>query len=226
MYIKDVILVILLFTVVFGVFNLYLKKKGIDYVNLYGVTAVYFLVFTIVGFCMFYRYIITLVANFSIFSLWPLAVFFILNILVYYLANRFIQKPMDVIMKYKEDFLKIDYRYMFSKSFEILFQQLIVAIVAAVLRNMGFDTYKIVLAFAILFALPHVFLIFITDLKFAMFYTFSAMLSAVAFPLLILKINNGFIFSYIVHFVFYTCSALVVWILRGQRNAKGNVGEY
>jgi hypothetical protein len=114
-----------------------------------------------------------------------------------------------------EFFLTLDFRYLFSKSFEVLFQQVMIAsLVSSLARVTGGILWTCAL-YAAVFAVGHLPMIHLfgnQSRSFARFYIAAAVFSAAVFPPLILLVPDGLVYAYIAHSVFYTVLALVFWI--------------
>jgi hypothetical protein len=64
---------------------------------------------------------------------------------------------------------------------------------------------NVALAYAVLFGVPHVALFALSgaSLAYATIMTASAFASAAIFPHLILKVRNGFVYTFVLHLLFY-----------------------
>jgi hypothetical protein len=146
------------------------------------------------------------------------------SIIIYYFAQKNLKKDKKIINKYRNvDFIKIDFRFLFSKIFEIFFQQLMVFILIKILNNLGFNLTIIILVFIFLFGLSHLFLIKINKKMFGLFYTLVGILSAFIIPYIILNINYGIIITFIIHYLFYIFAGVLFWIIKPYKllNMKG-----
>ena len=123
--------------------------------------------------------------------------------------------PKEYFEEYPQrQYLKIDLRRLFSKSIDILSQQVAVVLLVMFLGDAGLNLNQIILIFAVIFGLVHAPLIIIERGTWPSWYfTIFSILSAVVFPTLILKVQYGFVNSYIIHLVFYTLTATGFWIL-------------
>lgn len=202
------------------------NRLKIDYVKRYVLTAVYFLFATFITWTLFPS-VSGLFRELSFYDLVILIFFFIINIVIYHITPMLLTKPLLFLKKFPfHQWLSLDYRFMFSKSFEILFQQFAIGALVVKLGEVGLTPGGIVLFFAIFFALVHAPLIWLDNLEWGLYFTFSALLSAVAFPVLILTFSNGIVWSYIVHWLFYTVSSIVFWVVLDKRKNSAFVRRF
>jgi len=203
---------IFLWIIPFGAFFL-LRKKGINYIRFYGITTLLFLMFTFVSVVFFRNILFPIFKVFTIIPFVFLVLLFIIIILVYHFFNKHVKKPLN-LMKSNPDqyFLLMNYKYLFSKSFDILFQQVQILVLVLLLFNSGFSLVKIVIIFSALFGLVHVFNIPLAGKYFGLYYFLASILAGVLFPLLIINFKYGFVYSYILHWIFYLISAILFWL--------------
>lgn len=100
--------------------------------------------------------------------------------------------------------------YFLPKSIEILFQQLLVVALVLGLSAENFSLRSISLCCAITFGGAHVLLAF-GDVSWAYVVRFSvlATLFGIGFPYLILRVPNGFAYSYILHWGYYATTVVM-----------------
>ncbi len=110
-------------------------------------------------------------------------------------------------------FLFADSNFFIPKFAELLLQQ--VLIVATVLTLASFDRniFFVSLMYGIMFGFAHVFILVEIPPAYVAFLAGAAVISAAVFPYLILRVKNGFIYSFILHWLFYV--ALTVLHLSG-----------
>jgi len=150
----------------------------------------------------------------TIFQLILVLIFLSFIFLTYFISNKFLKKPIEFIEKYSTaPFLELDYRYIFSKSFEILYQQLLIIALAYLLYDAGLNLTMITLIFAAMFGLSHIGSLRYHKNMFGVIILFAAMVSSFFFPYLILKFKYGFIYTYIAHWLFYSNTGLLFWIM-------------
>ncbi len=100
--------------------------------------------------------------------------------------------------------------YFLPKSAEIILQQLLVSALALSFLNAKFDIKNICLWCAGLFGISHVLLVLGgKSVLYVTTFTFLATLAGFIFPYLILKVRNGFMYSYMLHWSFY---AIIIFI--------------
>ncbi len=99
--------------------------------------------------------------------------------------------------------------YFLPKSAEIILQQLLIAALAFSFYNSKFSTKTTCMLCAGLFGSAHLLLVFGgPSFLYVSTFTFFATIAGFVFPYLILKVKNGFMYSYMLHWTFY--AAIVV----------------
>ena len=155
-FISKLALWILLWAIGFGIFFFYLNKRRITYTENYITTSVYFLFLALAATLLFKEELKLLFAPFEVMPFALLIVTFILNGLAYYAANKFLTKPTLATRRNSTQyFFRRDFRYLVSKSFEILFQQVLIAVLILMLKEQGFSLDQIILIFSLLFCIVH-----------------------------------------------------------------------
>ncbi|UCH84849.1 MAG: hypothetical protein JSW50_03940 [Candidatus Latescibacterota bacterium] len=140
------------------------------------------------------------------------------QILLYRLAHGRFARPVQLIADNpREMFLTLDYRYLVSKSFEVLFQQVMVVLIVAMVWERTGTLPGTMIAFALVFAIGHLPMVRLfgeQNRLFASIYLVAALTSAVVFPVVILKVDGGFVYTYAMHSLFFTL--LAMWFWRGN----------
>lgn len=99
--------------------------------------------------------------------------------------------------------------YFLPKAFEILVQQVLIAALVLGLQAHFKSLTQVSFSYALLFGGGHIalFLLSSAPTLHAAAMTLAALLSALIFPYLLLRVRGGFIYSYVLHFVFYLALA-------------------
>jgi len=78
------------------------------------------------------------------------------------------------------------------------------------------------LGFAVLFGAAHIPSIFFESRTWGIFFASFSVLSALIFPALILLVPYGFIYAFIIHFLFYIIAGVSFWwFLKGKGGTDG-----
>ena len=209
----------LLWGLSWGFFMLYIFKR-IDYIKHFIWTALYFLTTAIVASLVFKDHIFRVVQNFTPVPLVILALVIFLHIFLYFYLPKHLREPKDYFKKHpKRQYLTLDKRRLVSKSMDILAQQVFVVLLVLFLQDAGLSLGQIILAFAVIFCIVHFPLIFLERGWPSWYFTIGSILSAIFFPTLIIKVQYGFVYSYIFHWVFYTFTAIGFWIWYQNKKA-------
>lgn len=195
----------------FGFFLL--NKKRIDYINKFYISIVYFFSLSILIVVIFWKEFTKLInVEFSIIPFLFVPLLFIVNIFAYNYIRNNLKKPNQLIKENPQVFfLKLDNKYLASKSFEILFQQILIILLILWLSQLGLSVFGIIISFAILFGLGHSYLIYSRGKLFGTIFTVSSIFSAIIFPILIIYVPWGFIYSYFIHWMFYISAGFFFW---------------
>ena len=109
--------------------------------------------------------------------------------------------------------------YFLPKSVEILVQQILIASLILEFKFRFNSLKDTIISYAICFGGAHVILYYISSapIQFAVIMTVSSLLSALIFPYLILQVRGGFVYSYMIHLIFYILLAILLhtWPLPG-----------
>jgi hypothetical protein len=101
--------------------------------------------------------------------------------------------------------------YFLPKSIEILLQQVLIAVFVLELARQNFSLRIIVLVYAIVFGSAHLLLFFGGSFPpTVLIMTLAAVVSAAFFPYLMLRVPRGFLYAYMMHWIFYALLALLL----------------
>ena len=105
--------------------------------------------------------------------------------------------------------------YFLPKAVEILLQQLLVTVLVLELSARFDSLKKVIITYAISFGAIHIFLFLFTGapVVYATIMTTGALLSALIFPRLILRVHGGFVYAYVIQFAFYIFLAMFLHAL-------------
>lgn len=183
----------------------FLNKKKINYTQRHWLASAFFFLVSLLIVLFYNKDLFFLIE--PKFQVLPF-IFLILMLVLNYLAYKYVGYFYPNYKKAFEFddfyfFAKFDKKYFLSKSFEILFQQIMIALLAIWLLSSGLAFFMVVFAFALIFGLGHVPNLFFGNKSIGLFFLIASIVSSFAFPFLILNVEWGFVYSYIVHWVFY-----------------------
>ncbi len=202
---------------------LLLNRKGIDYINKFYISMIYFLSLSILVLAIYWKDFSELVKiEFSIIPFLFVPLLLIINILTYNYIRNNLTKPSKLINENPQlFFLKLDNKYLASKFFEILFQQILIVLLIIWLSKLEFSILGIIVYFTVLFGLGHLYLIYSIGKLFGTIFTIASIFSAIIFPILIVYVPWGFIYSYFIHWMFYISAGLFFWKREHQKRKLG-----
>jgi hypothetical protein len=100
--------------------------------------------------------------------------------------------------------------YFLPKSMEILLQQLLILALVLTLSAQKWSVRRISLVSAVAFGASHVLLAFGgVPAGYVIRFMVSAAVFGLIFPYLLLRVRNGFAYSYVIHWVYYAASAVL-----------------
>lgn len=208
----DILVWILLWAITFGTFY-FMTKRGVTFNKRYGLLILFFLFFSFLAVYYFKDILVNLKGNFTLLPFLIFAFIYITTIALYNLSHKRLQRPTLFIERYPhQHFIKMDYRYLVSMPFQILFQQIMIWIIVLWLSKQNYSLFEIITYFILIFGLLHVFAMMPNGKVFGTYYLIASLIGAFIFPILILKVNYGFVYSYIVHFSFYSISSVLFWL--------------
>jgi hypothetical protein len=144
------------------------------------------------------------------------------NFIAYYFGRKFLKKPGELIKGNPNEYnLLMDYRYILPKAMEVFFQQIYIVLLTLTIFDAGFGLGEATLVFALIFGVLHIPLIKSVGKFFGGYYSVFAVLSGVIFPILIIKVEYGFVYTFIIHLFFYILSALGLWAYFGKKKGIG-----
>lgn len=194
--------------------------KNYDYIKEYKKTSAIFIVATIIVVFIFYRQLAPFFENFTIVPF--------LFLLLFYIAVYMLYRRMKILIdsktveKHKASGLYLtamDHRFLVSKSFDILFQQILALIALALLKDMGVNLVWIILFFIAIVTFSH-FTIIKKNFHYGVYTTINSPLAVIISLFLILYIHYGFVYSYILHWVYYLIGGVGFIILKKRQSRK------
>lgn len=154
----------------------------------------------------------------------PVSIFIlglILNFLIYKFVNKHFTKPSRLINKFKTvEILSLNTTFLLSKSFEILYQQIYIWLLIIWLNDYGFNGLSISLMLSIMFGIGHLLLFAKMGKLFTLIYSVAAVIASFMFPYLVMNVNYGFLYSYILHTYFYTFLGVSFWVFKLLKKNK------
>jgi len=182
-----------------------------NYIEKYRLTATFFFLISILVVLVFRSdFYFFIKSSFQVLPFLFLVLLFILNAMAYKYVGMFFPNYKKVFeMDSTLYFTKFDHKYLLSKSFELLYQQIMISLLVVWLAKSNFSLSNIVLIFAFIFGLGHILLFFQIKKSVALFFLIASIISSFVFPFLILKIEWGFVYSYIFHWIFYIIAGFI-----------------
>jgi hypothetical protein len=198
--------------VVWLTFVLYLQPQGIDYVNKYIITCLYFLVIIVYFSFAFKRQIGEYVDKFSPKDLLSMVIFAVTVIITYFVIGLLSENsPLNLNRYELPQMLWLDEKYLVTKSFEIMFQQAFFMLSIYYVFDEKISDYIDMLIFGLYCLILHIPVLFIEGSMGKILFSVS-FFAGLIFSYCITKSKKGFIYSYMIHFGFYVLLAVIFWL--------------
>ncbi|MBU6370629.1 MAG: hypothetical protein KGH93_00600 [Patescibacteria group bacterium] len=211
--VKKVLGLSVLWFSVWGFLILYLEPHGIDYVHNYVITSLYFLLVIVYMTNAFKDEIGAYVDRFEPSDLLAMTLFAVFVSVVYYVTAAYAgHSPLFFLRDRIPDALKLDYRFLITKSFEIMFQQCFFMISIYYLFDNNVSRIADMLLFGVYTMLIHVPILFVPTSSGKILFAVS-FFAGVIFSYCITRSRRGFVWSYMIHFAFYVLLAVSFWTL-------------
>jgi hypothetical protein len=202
----------LIWFLVWAVFICYLEPQGIDYINNYVLTSIFFLLVIVALTTIFKEQIGEYVDKFSPKDLLIMVLFSLIVTAIYYFIGLLTQEnPLNAAKSILPAILQLSDRFLVTKAFEIMFQQTFFMISIYYLFNNNVSKNKDMLLFGLYVMFIHFPIIFVPSSMGKVLFAVS-FFAGLIFSYCITKSKKGFIWSYMIHFGFYVVLAMVFWL--------------
>jgi len=199
--------------IAWGFFYLGLHRRGISYTEHFEITTLYFVCVGILIAALFWREVSHVVPAFSIIPFVFVAAFLFALILISIVVPKYVRTPVAYFTTYPDRYyLKLDWRRVISKSADIAAQQVFIVVLVVGLKDAGLTLPVLILYFFLLFALLHVPLIASERGRWpSLVFAGAVVAFSLLFPPLILFVPYGFIYTFLIHWIFYMTLALTFY---------------
>lgn len=205
---------VLCWVVIKGVFYIF-SNRGYLYIQQYKLITIYFILSSTSVYWLFQKDILFLVSQITSKDISLLSIFLTC------IAGVYLISP--IVFTHKQlaanalALTKMDLRYLFAKSFEIVFQQLLIIALVSILMQFGITNLLIYITFSLLFGILHLPLMRIRGKRFGIYFSLAAFISGFLFPYLILHFLSGYIYSYMLHWGFYIITGILYNVLKKKK---------
>ncbi len=199
---------------VWSVFQYILKSIDINYVNNFVFTSIYFGLATIFLYKFFKSKIEKKVNHFSTKDTLIIVFLYIISATAFY----FLRANVDVSLLENarasmDSIFWLDDRILISKTFEIMFQQVFFIISIDFLFRSPLSNKIEYFLFGIYSLLIHIPIFIFLPYTYSLLLVVASFFSGVIFSYLITKYKKGFLYSYIIHLLFYIFLISGYWLL-------------
>ena len=188
-------------------------RRGVTYIEHPARTSALFLSFSMPVVVLHWPRLEPMMSKITAAPLVTLLLAIALTLTSYAVVPGLLRRPEALIARHPAEFyLRMDYRYLLPKSFEVLFQQLVILALTLLLAETGLSVMAVVFAFLGIFGVLHLPILLVIGRGPGISYGIASMTLAAAFPVLILRVHSGFLYSYAAHWFVYTIVAVVAWV--------------
>jgi hypothetical protein len=198
----NALLASLYFVLLFGVFEVFMFKRGGAYWRKPLTTACYFLAATVGALIIFSDAPLQLILKTSVYGV--VALLFLYSVLVALALQGWFTFSGDAVNKDTEK-RKESFFYIFAKSTDILFQDVLAVIVLLSLQTFFANTNLTLAVFSAYFFITHLFLFFILPARFVSIFAIASLFAGIAFASILLY---GFdvVYIFVLHWAFYAAA--------------------
>ena len=191
---------------------LYLQPRGINYINNYLITSLYFLLIILFLTTVFKRQIGEYVEKFSPRDLLVMSLFSVCVVIAYHFIDLLSEgSVLNNIKNNLPQVFQMNEKFLVTKSFEIMFQQTFFMICIYYLFNNKISSYIDMFIFGIFTLIIHIPIIFVIGSVGKILFAVS-FFAGIIFSYCITKSKVGFIYSYMIHFGFYVLLSSIFWL--------------
>ncbi len=195
----------------------YLNKKNINHENNPWLISTYFVFSSLIIILSFNKYLSFWQEKLENKDILILFCFFIILFFIFLFVNKFAKKPEKVKLILLErknmTFLNFSFSQFFTRSFDLLFQQILILVLISIPLNNNYNYWEITLIVALFYGfLGHIGFILSSDYLIGILLSFISIIGGIIFVFLILEVKHGIVFSYIVHWFFYLVIISSFWI--------------
>jgi len=183
----------------------YHTVKNISYIKDCKKVSFLFLLSSLLLFFLYFSFLKQFFLKFTVAPFLFLFLFYLLLIGAYRIMQSHLNEKLIKKNEAKRMYwTSMSYRYIVSKSFNILFQQMGVLCVVALLKDLAFSYFSIMLLFAFAFGITHIYLYRKKIISLiAEIFIPASFLGGFIFPLILLNVSYGIVYTYMIHWSFY-----------------------
>jgi hypothetical protein len=184
-----------------------------NYHRRWGITSLYFIAVSLPPF-LIYRNDIMQFARVDQLGIFLISIFFILASMFCIFLMRYKRNRIQM-MERRGDFVRMDHRYIISKCFDIIFQQIMILCLLIILIDDGMQLLKLSLVFSFIFGVSHIPILLKKQISEGLQFTAGAAIFGLSIPFLYATGGDGFIISFVIHSIFYL--SLAAYPLFGRK---------
>ena len=209
---KEILWFLIIQSIGWGGFS-FLRSHGINYIDNYLITTIYFINLNLLCIYLFRDIFKEKLSKPSKLQIALFLIFFIILGFVYYICGNSSNLP-NLLKKFPEiSLINFNFRYILTKSFEILFQQITIIFLILLMHKNKVSLKNMTIFFATIFPLTHLVNYFFTTTLFALIFQVASIIGGLTFPYLIIKIKNGFLYTYLLHWTFYLVLKIILALI-------------
>ncbi len=181
-------------------------KRGMNYITSYRITTLYFIFLSFISWRLYHGHLSAFFSSLpaKVMPIYFLIFFFVLLVSIYFFSHRIFDKTLLASQFNRKIFAAtMDYRFLFAKSFDILFQQISFLILVLLLKDVVVGTGTIVIFSGLIFGIVHLPLLILRHHVLVPYFVIASFFAGIIFSFLIVTLPYGFIYAYCLHWSFY-----------------------
>lgn len=189
-----------------------LSPRSINYISEYKKATICYMLANCAAVVIFFPLLVPYIYPFQLFPVLLLILWYVLLFAFY----RYFQKKqlldLDMITQYQKKgwyFPAMANRYIITKTGNILLQQILGISVVSLLLHNGLSRTQVLITISVLGIITHVYLLK-RGIKIALYFIFAAAVAGIVFPYILMTVLYGFIYTFILHWLFYLISAIAI----------------
>jgi hypothetical protein len=204
---------LILYFIPWGIWELVKKKHDKHYITSPLYSFFYFIIWSGLAILLYWDLLSALKFSVSFCLVTLFILIWLVTIHIYNFIPKFYKRPDYLIKKYKNfKYLHMSKKFLWSKNGDLIFQQVMFAAMI-IFVNQYISLVYIIILFTFIFVIMHSVLSRFGKLI-TVYYLWASITAGILFPIFIITLENGIIYSYLVHFIFYTMSATLAWLYK------------
>lgn len=138
-----------------------------------------------------------------------------LHAITYWICNQYLTAPLELMKTSTASFIQVSSYFIWAKPLDSLLQQIMIVVLVTKLSKQNVRMRSIAIFLATLFGVTHIFSMVYIKLEVMLLVTLATTLFALFIPYLLLKVRNGYLYTFMIHLALVDLAALLFWGMFG-----------